>query len=673
MPFLRELLSMFTDLINNAILLFGLALIYAVTNYKQNKKQQWREIILGLIIGVISILVMRNSWLYIQGLFFDTRSVLFVVTGLFFGPITTAVSAVIGVVYRITQGGSGVYSGVLTIITTASLGLLWARFRKYLPKMSTWVEFLLLGFVAHIITLLCFLAIQPWETAVDVIGSTFIPYLTLYPVVTMLLAQIVYLQRERILAQERVKQQQLLLQASIDSTKAMEVFAVDTNYNYLSFNEFHEQSMFNYYRIHIQKGRNFLDYITIPKIAERIKACIDTSLQGEFKSYEIMVETDVDKYLEEQYSPIIDDRGNIIGVTIFSQDISERKRYEQSILYLSYRDPLTNLHNRRYFTDELTRLSQQKYFPVSIIIADINGLKIMNDAFGHDAGDLLLCTIADELIHVFKDESRIARIGGDEFVVLLPRTSYPSALALIDQAKNKIEDKMIQNMAVSVSFGLATNDGNVSLQETIKIAEDDMYAHKLFEVSSHRNETIKTILKTLHEKNPREEKHSERVSNICVKIGMALGMSSEQISLLKAISNLHDIGKIAIDDAILNKPGKLDDKEWEQIKRHPEIGYRILSTSPEYAEIAQDILSHHERYDGKGYPRGIKGESIPIRARIITVADSYDAMVSERPYRKPLTHKEAIEEIRRNLGTQFDPNIGKLFIDLYEEHDEVIQ
>lgn len=114
-------------------------------------------------------------------------------------------------------------------------------------------------------------------------------------------------------------------------------------------------------------------------------------------------------------------------------------------------------------------------------------------------------------------------------------------------------------------------------------------------------------------------------------------------------------------------------KNGQQIKRHPEIGYRILSTSPEYAEIAQDILSHHERYDGKGYPRGIKGESIPIRARIITVADSYDAMVSERPYRKPLTHKEAIEEIRRNLGTQFDPNIGKLFIDLYEEHDEVIQ
>lgn len=672
MPFLKEALSIFTDLINNSILLFGLALIYAATNFKQSKQQQWRSVVLGVIIGIISILIMRNSWLYFQGLFFDTRSVLLVVTGLFFGPITTGVSVVIALAYRISQGGSGVYSGVLTIITTASLGLSWTHIRKFLPTMAKWIEYFVLGFIAHIITLLCFLTIQPWSTALDVLQKTILPYLTLYPVVTMLLAQVVHLQKERLISQERVKQQQLLLQASIDSTKAMEVFAIDRNYKYLSFNEFHEHSMKLYYQVDIKKGENFLDYITIPKMKQRIKECIDASLKGEFKSYEIMVETDVDKYLEEQYSPIIDDAGQVLGITVFSQDISERKRYEQSILYLSYRDPLTNLHNRRYFSDELIRLSQDKYLPLSIIIADINGLKIMNDAFGHDAGDLLLCTIADELIQVFKDESRIARIGGDEFVVLLPNTPYDKALLLIDNAKKMIEQRTVQNMTVSVSFGLSTNEGSTLVQETIKNAEDDMYAHKLFEVSSHRNETIKTILKTLHEKNPREEKHSERVSTICVQIGMALGMSNEEMSLLKAISNLHDIGKIAIDDAILNKPGKLDDKEWEQIKRHPEIGYRILSTSPEYAEIAQDILSHHERYDGKGYPRGLKGEEIPIRARIITVADSYDAMVSDRPYRRPLTHQEAIDEIKRNLGTQFDPNIGMLFIELYDKHDEVI-
>lgn len=672
MEFIKEALTIFGDLLNNAILLFGLALIYVATNYKQSKQHHWRSFILGGIIGFISILIMRNSWMFFQGVFFDTRSVLFVVTGLFFGPITTSIAAVIGIVYRIIQGGSGVYSGVLTIVTSASIGLFWVYMRKILPPMKSWLEYLVLGVITHIVTVLCFLTIQPWTVALDVLPKTILPFLTLYPIVTMILAQIVQYQKDRLQAQDRVKRQQILLQASIDSTKAMEVYAIDLNYQYLSFNEFHEHSMRKYYGVDIQKGQHFLKYIKDPMMRERIKSCIDTAMMGESKTYEARIETDVDKYVEEQYSPIIDEKEQIIGVTVFSQDISERKKYEQSILYLSYRDPLTNLHNRRYFSDELVRLSQDKFFPLSIIIADINGLKIMNDAFGHDAGDLLLCTIADELIQVFKDESRIARIGGDEFVVLLPKTAYDKAKSMIDIAKAKIEKRTVQSMTISVSFGLSTNTGNVPLQETIKNAEDDMYTHKLFEVSSHRNETIKTILKTLHEKNPREEKHSERVSKICAKIGGAIGMKNEEIALLKAISNLHDIGKIAIDDAILNKPGKLDDKEWEQIKRHPEIGYRILSTSPEYAEIAQDILSHHERYDGRGYPRGIKGEDIPLRARIISIADSYDAMVSERPYRKPLTHQEAIDEIKRNLGTQFDPHIGQIFIDIYKTHQEVI-
>ena len=148
---------------------------------------------------------------------------------------------------------------------------------------------------------------------------------------------------------------------------------------------------------------------------------------------------------------------------------------------------------------------------------------------------------------------------------------------------------------------------------------------------------------------------------------MAQGSKKRILNLLKLISELHDIGKIAIDDSILNKPGKLNDKEWEVIKKHPEIGYRILSATPEYSKIAQDILSHHERYDGKGYPRGLKGDEIPVRAKIIAIADAFDAMISDRPYRKAMTSSEAIEEIKRNTGTQFDPTVAKIFIDLFEE------
>jgi diguanylate cyclase (GGDEF)-like protein len=671
MEFIREALVIFSDLLNNAILLFGLGFIYAATNYEQRKNTQFKKIALGSLIGVITILIMMNPWKLDEGLIFDTRSVLLGVTGLFFGGITTGVAALIALIYRISLGGVGVYSGSLTIILTSSIGLSWHLIRKKLPQVKPYVEYLIFGFVIHIVTLLCFFAI-PWPTSLNVIRNTTLPYLTLFPLLTMSLALIVHNQKDRALSQLKIKNQQLLLQASIDATNAMEVFALDNQLCYLSYNEFHYLSMNKYYNTKIEKGKKFLDYIENPKMRKRIQECLQIALTGEFHSSVSFVETSGEKYVEEQYSPIFDEEGKVVGVTVFSQDITDRKKYEQSILYLSYRDPLTNLHNRRYYTDELKRLDEPKYYPLSIITADINGLKIMNDAFGHDAGDQLLCTVSDQLIQVFKNESKVARIGGDEFVILLPNTSKEKALNLIEDAKQAIESAKINEMNISVSFGLSTKLSDEDVEDILKLAEDDMYSKKLFEVSSHRNETIRTILNTLHEKNPREEKHSERVSKICLRMGTALKMKSEDIKLLEAISNLHDIGKIAIDDAILNKPGKLDDKEWEQIKKHPEIGYRILATTPEYAEIAQDILSHHERYDGRGYPRGLKGESIPLRARIISIADSYDAMISERPYRKPLTHQEAMEEIKSNLGTQFDPNLGALFITLFSNQVETI-
>jgi len=671
MDAILRFIDTFRDLIINAILVFGLGFLYAATNIGQNISKTFKKIIIGLAIGGITFMIMLFPWRLEAGLFFDTRSIMLSVTGYFFGPLTTLSAVVIPLIYRISIGGSGVYAGIATILITASFGLAWHHIRKILPKMNSFIEFYLFGLIVHLMTLLIFIIFIEWPRGFEVAKLTAIPYLGLFPIVTMFLAKVVENQSNRLISHQKILNQQILLQASIDSTRAMEVYAIDLDFCYLSFNEFHKFSMKKFYKIDIKKGMNYLEIIKNDDMRERLKKNIIKASLGESFTTDVLLEIEEEKYLEEQYAPIYNHESKIIGVTIFSQDISERKKYEQSILYLSYRDPLTNLYNRRYFVEELQKLDRAKYYPLSIVTADINGLKIMNDAFGHEAGDTLLCTISDDLVKVFRHDHRIARIGGDEFVILLPNTDRDQAAKLIDKAKESIEKKLVHGMSISVSFGLSTKTDNEPINDIIKYAEDDMYSHKLFEVSSHRNETIKTILNTLHEKNPREENHSKRVSIICKKIGHALNMSREELKLLEAISNLHDIGKIAIDDAILNKPGKLDDREWEIIKKHPEIGYRILASSPEYSEIALDILSHHERYDGKGYPRGIKGEDIPIRARIITVADSYDAMVSERPYRKPLTHEEAIEEIKRYLGTQFDPHIGQLFIDLFQNPKEL--
>jgi diguanylate cyclase (GGDEF)-like protein len=654
------------EISKNAILLFALVFLYSISNFNLPSTLK-KRIGLGLIIGVSAILIMMAPWRFAEGLIFDTRSILYLVTGLFFGFIPTAVAAILGITYRIFFVGSrGVYAGVLTILTTSFLGVYWNQIKTKLPKMNRFIEYYVVGLIAHLFVVIGFLTI-PWPDAFETIKNTALPFLGFFPIFTMLLAVTIDNQRYRLQNSIHIQNQKALLQASIDSPKSMEIFAIDTKYRYLTYNQFHAQNILIYYNKNVSINSSYLDNLDDLQMKTRIQHLIDIALSGESINRVVEVETAKGKFLEELYSPIRNDYNEIIGVTIISQDITERKEYEESIIYLSYRDPLTNLFNRRYYTEELIKLDHPKYLPLSIIMIDINGLKITNDAFGHHIGDQLLCSVADELRTSFKSE-RVARIGGDEFVVILPNTSNEKAKKMIDKAKNTVEKNMIRGMNISVSFGLSTKIDNQFIDQTIKLAEDDMYAHKLFEISSHRNETIKTILKTLYEKNPREEQHSKRVSIICTEIGIELGMKKDDINLLKAISNLHDIGKIAIDDAILNKPGKLEPHEWDAIKRHPEIGYRILSSTPEYAEIAQDILSHHEKFDGTGYPRGLKEDEIPIRARIISLADAYDAMISDRPYRRAMTHQEAIDELIKCKGTQFDPYLVDVFMKIFKNN-----
>jgi putative nucleotidyltransferase with HDIG domain len=201
------------------------------------------------------------------------------------------------------------------------------------------------------------------------------------------------------------------------------------------------------------------------------------------------------------------------------------------------------------------------------------------------------------------------------------------------------------------------------MEEVFKEAEDDMYRHKLSESSSMRSKTIDLIMNSLFEKNSRESFHSKRVSELCVGIASSMGKDHDFINKIRIAGLMHDIGKIGIADSILNKVETLNNDEWHEIKRHSEIGYRILSAVNEFSELADCILEHHERWDGKGYPKGIAGDKISAEARIIAIADTYDAMTSDRPYRKAFSDREAVKEILLNAGTQFDPAIVKVFTD----------
>lgn len=346
------------------------------------------------------------------------------------------------------------------------------------------------------------------------------------------------------------------------------------------------------------------------------------------------------------------------------EDITARKKAEEEVLYLSYYDSLTGLYNRRFYEEEMKRINTGRNLPITLVLADVNGLKLTNDAFGHALGDSLLKIIAQ----IFKNECRtediIARIGGDEFVFLLPKTNAMEAGKIIDRINEAISEKQKKHIICSVSFGWATKHYlKEDIRKIFMRAEDCMYRNKLAESTSMRSETIKLITKTLYQKNRREKLHCERVSKLCELIGNAMRMSPDAVRELKMAGLLHDIGKIGIDESLLSKRGKFTEEEWTDMKRHPEIGYHILRSVNEFALIAEYVLHHHERMDGKGYPRQLKDGEIPIQSKIISIADAYDAMTNHRAYREDLSLSEVIAEFKENAGTQFDSEVLEVFID----------
>ena len=359
-----------------------------------------------------------------------------------------------------------------------------------------------------------------------------------------------------------------------------------------------------------------------------------------------------------------DNDGNYMGFVAVSRDITEYKQREEEIKFLSYHDQLTGLYNRRYYEEELKRLDTKRNLPLSIIMGDVNGLKIINDSIGHVKGDELLKKVARAIQKGCRADDIIARLGGDEFVVLLPKTDNIQTEQIIERINELLIKEKVGTLDISVSFGYEVKKNeHEKIQDIFKAAEDQMYKYKQLNSTITRRNTIDLIMNALYEKNRREMQHSKRVGELCEAIALKLNFKEETVYNIKIAGLMHDIGKIGIDDGTLNKPDKLNAEEWIEMKKHPEIGQKILSAANEFSEIGDFIFEHQEKWDGTGYPRGLKGEEILLQARIIAVADSYDAMTSHRNYKKELSEEEAINEIKRCSGTQFDPTIAKVFVE----------
>ncbi|HKM40047.1 MAG TPA: PAS domain S-box protein [bacterium] len=367
--------------------------------------------------------------------------------------------------------------------------------------------------------------------------------------------------------------------------------------------------------------------------------------------------------IADSAAPIKDPQGKIHGVVIVFRDVSQEREYQNRIIRLSQRDFLTGLYNRRFIRQQIGLLKGSRYnLPLSVIMADINGLRLVNDIFGHQQGDGVLKQAANILKDNCRKEDIVARWGGDEFLILLPRTDVKSAERIRSRIEQVASDSDAPIANISIALGLAVKKKEAqTFDQVLAAAEEDLYRHKLLMSKSYRNTIVNTMLATLYAKSQETEEHAMRLKEHSTLLGRRLGLSAQELDELELLALLHDIGKIGVDANILNKPDVLSLTEWKEVKKHPEIGYRIASNIPELCTVAEYILHHHERWDGKGYPQGLKGEEIPLLCRILALADAFDAMTSDRPYRKAISREQALTEIKRNAGSQFDPRLAEEF------------
>lgn len=344
------------------------------------------------------------------------------------------------------------------------------------------------------------------------------------------------------------------------------------------------------------------------------------------------------------------------------EDVNDRRKAEEEVLYLSYYDQLTGLYNRRFYVEELRRIDTERNLPITLVMADVNGLKLTNDAFGHLAGDRLLKYIADNIKKHCRADDIIARIGGDEFILLLPRTASEQAEKLVSRISASLAEDKCYPVICSVSFGWDTkNEPAEDIDKVYINAEDHMYRRKLAESAAMRNDTIRLILKTLFQKYKRERLHVKHVSKLCAAMAKALGMDSEEINEVRLAGLMQNIGYIGLREELLRKTGSYTELERTEMERHPEIGYQLLRSVGKYSSIAEYVLHHHERIDGKGYPSRAADDEIPIQSRIIAIADAFVAMINESDYRDKMSVEDASEEIRKNIGTHFDQEVAEVF------------
>ncbi len=365
-----------------------------------------------------------------------------------------------------------------------------------------------------------------------------------------------------------------------------------------------------------------------------------------------------------------DSQGQLERVILAIRDISARRSLEDRLRYLSSHDGLTGLYNRSYLQRLMKELDLREESHVGLLFCDVDGLKLVNDTMGHEAGDNLLLELVKTIKQSCRLDDIVARVGGDEFAVLLRRANRQQLDDLCTAIRRSVDayNNSTPKLHLSVSIGTAVSDqGYIAMNALFKEADDRMYREKLHRSQSTRSAIVQTLMTALEARDFLTEGHAERMQDQVADLGKALGLGERDLVDLRLLAQFHDIGKVGIPDRILFKPGPLSEQERTEMKRHSEIGHRIAQSAPDLMPIADLILKHHEWWNGQGYPLGLSGVEVPLACRILAITDAYDAMTSDRPYRAAMPKERALDELRAKAGSQFDPALVPLFCRLVEQ------